>query len=129
MVDRKMSPSAMSHDASSQLSELRATVSDLAERVGELSAERARAARNRARSMARSVSDSASTVYDEGMDALHSAGDSALYYGRRAGTAVRNNPGMSLLGLAVGVGVIAAICYAMQEDDRRWYERRRGGWF
>jgi len=129
MVDRKMSPSAMSHDASSQLSELRATVSDLTDRVGELSADRARAARKRARSMARSVSDQAGSMYDDGVEALQSASDSALYYGRRAGSAVRNNPGMSLLGLAIGVGVIAAVMYAMQEDDRRWYERRRGGWF
>jgi ElaB/YqjD/DUF883 family membrane-anchored ribosome-binding protein len=127
MADRKTS--GLASDAATQLSELRDTISDLGERVAELASDRARMARKRARSAARSLQGSGGTLYDDGVDALGAAGDTAVYYGRRAGRAVRENPGMSMLGLAVGVGIIAAIVYAAQEDDRRWYDKRRSGWF
>lgn len=127
MADRKVSN--LAGDAGSQIADLKDTLADLGERVAELASDRAREARKRARSAAKSFSGSSASVYDDGVEKLQQAGDTALYYGRRAGSVVRSNPGLSLLGLAVGVGVVAALVYASQEDDRRWYERRRGGWF
>ncbi|GBD47469.1 hypothetical protein [Methylopila sp. Yamaguchi] len=129
MVDRKVS--GLAGDAGDQLAHLRATVSELGERVSTLAGERARDARKRARSAAKSFGPGASALYDDGVDALQTAADNAVYYGRRASHVVQRNPGLSLLGLAVGVGIVAALVYASQEDDRRWYERgsRRGGWF
>ena len=127
MVDRKAS--GLASDAAAQLSELRDTIADLGDRVAQLATARARDARKQARSAAKSVSSSSSSLYDDGVDALSHAGDAAVYYGRRAGSVVRNNPGLSTLGVLVGIGVVAAIVYASQEDDRRWYEKRRAGWF
>lgn len=127
MADRKAS--ALASDAGAQLAELRDTIADLGERVADIAAARGREARRHARAAAKSASATGAHLYDDGVDALEHAGDAALYYGRRAGRVVRNNPGLSALGLLVGVGVIAAIVYACQEDDRRWYDRRRGGWF
>jgi ElaB/YqjD/DUF883 family membrane-anchored ribosome-binding protein len=127
MADRRAS--GLASDASAQLAELKETIADLGERVAEIASQRSREARKQARSAAKSMRVTGHSLYDDSAEALGAAGDTALYYGRRAGRAVRENPGLSLLGIAVGVGVIAAIVYASQEDDRRWYERRRGGWF
>lgn len=127
MADRKAG--ALAHDAGAQLSELRDTIADLGERVAEIAAARGREARRGARTAAKSARATGAHLYDDGAEALSQAGDAALYYGRRAGSVVKANPGLSALGLLVGVGVIAAIVYAAQEDDRRWYERPRGGWF
>jgi hypothetical protein len=126
MADRKAS--GLASDAGAQLAELRDTIADLGERVAEITAARTREARRSARSAAKSMRASGGSLYEDGAEALGAAGDAAVYYGRRAGSVVRQNPGLSMLGLAVGVGIIAAIVYASQEDDRRWYERR-GGWF
>ena len=129
MVDRRVS--SLAGDAGDQLASLRDTIAELGDRVSSLASDRARDARKRARSAAKSFNSS--SVYDDGVEALQGAADTATYYGRRAGHVMQNNPGLSLLGLAVGVGVIAAIVYAaQQEEDRRWYERggrSRGGWF
>lgn len=127
MADRKAS--SLANDAGSQLSELRDTLADLGERVAEIAAARGREARRGARSAAKSARATGGHLYEDGADALGQAGDAALYYGRRASRVVKNNPGLSALGLLVGVGVIAAIVYAAQEDERRWYDRPRGGWF
>lgn len=127
MADRRAS--GLAGDVGAQLSDLKDTIADLGERVAEIAAARTRDARKQARSAAKSVRASSSSLYDDGVDALGHAGDAAVYYGRRAGAVVKSNPGLSTLAVLVGVGVIAAIVYASQEDDRRWYERRRGGWF
>lgn len=127
MADRKAS--SLAGDAGAQLAELKDTLADLGDRVAEIAAARGREARRHARSAAKSARVTGSSLYDDGAEALGQAGDAALYYGRRAGRVVKANPGLSALGLLVGVGVIAAIVYAAQEDDRRWYERPRGGWF
>ena len=126
MVDRKAS--GLANDATTQLADLRETIADLGERVAEIASARARDARKQARSATKSMRSSGASLYDDGVDALGQAGDAAVYYGRRASGVMRQNPGLSMLGLAVGVGVLAAIVYASQEDDRRWHERR-GGWF
>lgn len=131
MADRRVS--SLAGDAGDQLSQLRDTIAELGDRVSTLAAERARSARKSARSAAKTYGPVASTLYDDGVEAIQGAADAATYYGRRASRVVQSNPGLSILGLAVGVGVIAAIVYAAsQEEDRRWYERtppRRGGWF
>ncbi len=126
MADRKASSLASS--VGDQLVDLKDTVAELSERVSEIAAARAADARKRARAAAKTVTSSG--LYDDGLDALQSAGDKALYYGRRAGAVVKGNPGLSLLGVALAAGAVAAIIWASREDDRRWYERsRRGGWF
>lgn len=131
MADRRVS--SLAGDAGDQLASLRDTIAELGDRVSSLAADRARAARKSARAAAKSYGPAASTLYDDGVEALQGAADTATYYGRRAGRVVQSNPGLSILGLAVGVGVIAAIVYAaQQEEDRRWYERggrRSSGWF
>ncbi|GLK75258.1 hypothetical protein GCM10008171_05120 [Methylopila jiangsuensis] len=130
MVDRRAS--SLAHDAGDQIAALRDTIADLSDRVSSLAADRARSARKSARAAAKSLSSSSNTLYDDGVEALHDAADTAVYYGRRAGRVVQSNPGLSLAGLALGIGVVAALVYASQrEEDRRWYERggRRGGWF
>lgn len=127
MADR--SASGLASDASAQLAELKETIADLGERVAEIASQRTSEARKQARAAAKSMRATGGNLYDEGAEALGAAGDTALYYGRRAGRVVRDNPGLSVLGIAVGIGVIAAIVYASQEDDRRWYDKRRGGWF
>ncbi|WP_271167781.1 hypothetical protein [Hansschlegelia plantiphila] len=116
-------------DPSTQLDDLKDAVADLGQRVSEIASSRAQQAKKRANAAAKSVRNSGGQIYEDGVEALQSAGDSAVYYGRRAGTVVRNNPGLTLLGVAIGVGVLAAIIYASQEDDRRWYDKRRTGWF
>lgn len=126
MADRKAS--GLASDATTQLADLRDTIADLGERVAEIASARARDARRQARTATKSMRTSGASLYDDGVDALSQAGDTAVYYGRRAGSVVKQNPGMSMLGLAVGVGILAALIYAAQEDDRRWSERR-GGWF
>lgn len=127
MVDRKAS--GLAQDAGSQLAELRDTIASLGDRVSQLAASRAQDAKKQARSAARSVRASSSSLYDDGVDALGAAGDTAVYYGRRAGNVVKQNPGLSTLGLLVGVGVVAAIVYALREEEQsRWYDRPRG-WF
>lgn len=125
MADRRAS--GLASDASAQLAELRDTIADLGERVAEIASARTRDARKQARSAAKSVRATSGSLYDDGAEALGAAGDAAVYYGRRAGSVVKHNPGLSTLGLLVGIGVIAAIIYAGQEDDKRWYERG-GGW-
>jgi ElaB/YqjD/DUF883 family membrane-anchored ribosome-binding protein len=125
--DRKAK--GLAGDASAQLAELKDTIAELGERVAEMASTRAGQARRSARSAARSMADQSHHLYDEGVEALHTAGDAALTYGRRAGQAVQRNPGLSLLGLAVGVGIVAAIIYASHEEDRRWFDRRKSGWF
>jgi hypothetical protein len=127
MVDRKVS--GLASDAGDQLAALRDTIAELGEQVSSIAADRAREARKRARSAAKSFSSSSNTLYDDGVGALQTAGDAVGYYGREAGRAVQRNPGLSLLGVAIGVGLVAALVYASQEDDTRWYEKRRSGWF
>jgi hypothetical protein len=114
----------LASDVSAQLADLRDTIADLGDRIADITASGARDARRHGRSTARSIRTSGASLYDDGVDALEAAGDAALYYGRRAGRVVRDNPGMSALGVAVGLGVIAAIVYAAQEDDRFWRARR-----
>jgi hypothetical protein len=126
MADRKAA--SLANDAGAQLAELKDTIADLGERVADIAAARGREARRSARSAAKSARATGASLYDDGAEALGQASDAAVYYGRRASKVVKNNPGLSLLGVAVGIGVIAAIVYASQEDERRWYERPRGGW-
>ena len=122
--------SELAGDVGHQLADLKDTIADLGAQVASIAAARSREARRGARSAAKSMGASGGRLYDDGADALGAASDQALYYGRRASRAMRDNPGLSALGVLVGVGVLAAIVYAaQQDDDRRWYERRRGGWF
>ena len=116
-------------DRAGQLADLRSAVADLTDRIAEVAGSSTKQARRRAGAAAKSVSSSAGSLYDDGLEAVQSAGDHAVYYGRRATGIARQNPGLTLLGLALGVGVIAAIVYASQEDNRRWYEKPRSGWF
>lgn len=116
-------------DRADQLADLRSAVSDLSDRIADITGPAARQAKRRASAAAKSVSSSAGALYDDSADALSAASDQAVYYGRRASNLARQNPGLAILGLAVGVGVIAAIVYASQEEDRRWYEKPRSGWF
>ena len=128
MADRRAS--GLAGEAGDQLAALRDTIAELGETVSSIAADRARQARKSARSAAKSISSNGGTLYDDGVDALQQAGDAVGYYGRRATHVVQRNPGLSILGLAIGVGIVAAIVYASQEDERRWYDRpRRGGWF
>ncbi|MFD1704947.1 hypothetical protein ACFSCV_18220 [Methylopila henanensis] len=129
MADRRVSN--LAGDAGDQLAALRDTIADLSDRVSTLAAERARTARKSARAAAKSFGSGSHTLYDDGVEALQDAADTAVYYGRRAGRVVQSNPGLSLAGLALGVGIVAAIVYATQrEEDRRWYERGgRRSWF
>lgn len=122
--------SELAGDVGQQLADLKDTIADLGAQVSSIAQSRGREARRGARSAAKSMGASGGRLYDDGADALGVAGDHALYYGRRASRAMRENPGLSTLGVLVGVGVIAAIIYAaQQDDDHRWYDRRRGGWF
>ncbi len=121
--------SGIAGDAAAQLAELKDTIADLSERVADITAARTRDARRQARAAAKSVRSSGGQLYSDGAEALEAAGDAALYYGRRAGSVVRQNPGVSALGVLVGVGVLAAIVYAAsREEETRWYERPRS-WF
>ena len=121
--------SGLASDAGAQLAELKDTIADLSERVADITASRTREARKQARAAARSVRSSGGQLYSDGAEALGAAGDTALYYGRRAGRVVKQNPGLSALGVLVGVGVVAAILYAAsREEEPRWYERPRS-WF
>lgn len=121
--------SGAASDAASQMSELRATIADLSEQVAGITAARTRDARRQARAAAKSIRASGGQLYSDGAEALGAAGDAALYYGRRAGYLAKQNPGLSALGVLVGVGIVAAIIYAAsREDEPRWYERPRS-WF
>lgn len=121
--------SGLAGDAGAQLAELKDTIADLTDRVAEITAARTRDARKQARSAAKSVRASGGQLYSDGADALNAASDTAVYYGRRAGHVVKQNPGLSALGVLVGVGVVAAILYASQrEEESRWYDRPRS-WF